>query len=362
MWSVAFAAALVLQVLAEPVEVDVKAAGLNGSNLASDPSDGANDLVLPDGAKNLVLPDGAQNFVMPHGAKDFVLGSGTEGWDDPYFTSTDIPDEEDKFSCESDMFHWSEPHREWCCRHKERGCPGIPFDCTAGFNHWKTGWSNEKKEWCCQHDGIGCYDCDFEYDIWEYAWTQKKRDFCCLQEERGCFVCNHPNPNWMKEWSKEKQEWCCKTASTACPDDATTSSTSTTSPAAATAPPAAPLSVSPVPPLLNGHPTAAPVTAAPVTAAPGSTLPALIISPVPADATLSADATLWETLVHDWKKDTGKGKLQNSVFVISVGLLMAGVTLLLKRLGIVGPASRGNRSGTRSERGPLLDMGPELPV
>ena len=65
---------------------------------------------------------------------------------DGFTTSTEAPD---PYECVSDLYHWSQPHRQWCCSHKKRGYPDIPFDCASGYMDWQYGRSDEKKAYCC---------------------------------------------------------------------------------------------------------------------------------------------------------------------------------------------------------------------
>ena len=243
---------------------------------------------------------------------------------DGFTTSTEAPD---PYECVSDLYHWSEPHRQWCCTHKKRGCPDIPFDCASGYMDWEYGWSDEKKAYCCLEKGIACYDCSAELDHWEYKWSEGKREFCCLQENKGCYVCEQPNPNWLREWSQEKQDWCCKTAGTACRDGSTaattaartiatttqgTTSTETSEEEAETTPAASQHHiVAKNPPEPHYEPYTAP---------PGSTLPPMTVSPVPAG--------LFELLTKRVKKLLTHVSVNSSAFAILAALLSVFLALL----------------------------------
>ena len=257
-------------------------------------------------------------------------------------TSTEDPY---PYECNSDLYHWSEPHRQWCCTNMQRGCPDIPFDCASGYMDWEYGWSDEKKAYCCLEKGIACYDCNAEVDHWEYKWSQGKRDFCCLQENKGCYVCNDPNPNWLKEWSQEKQEWCCKTAGTGCKDGATTATitaaaTTTTQGTSTTETEAS----EETPPAESQHQTVVKIPAEPqyhyepYTAPPGSTLPPMTVSPVPAG--------FFELLTKHVKKllmrvPSNSLAFTMSALLLSVFLALSGVALV-RRCRVHGEGFHGS--------------------
>ena len=272
-------------------------------------------------------------------------------------TSTEAPD---PYECNSDLYHWSEPHRQWCCTNMKRGCADIPFDCASGYMDWEYGWSDEKKAYCCLEKGIACYDCNAEVEHWEYKWSQGKRDFCCLQEDKGCYVCNDPNPNWLNEWSQEKQDWCCKTAGTGCEDGATTTASTTavattTAQRTLTTETQASDETPQTPPAESVHQAVVKVPAEPqyhyepYTAPPGSTLPPMTVSPVPAG--------FFELLTKHVKKLLTHVPSNSSAFTISA--LLLSVFLALSGVALVRRCRIHGESFLGSAEIPDLELGVE---
>jgi len=77
------------------------------------------------------------------------------------------------------------------------------FDCDASFNNWQAAWSDPKKQYCCAHFDRGCsptatltaahvattsalFDCDAAYQNREMAWSAGKKVWCCKHRSRGC--------------------------------------------------------------------------------------------------------------------------------------------------------------------------------
>lgn len=61
------------------------------------------------------------------------------------------------------------------------------YDCTAGFEHYKTAWPETQQRWCCSQWGRGCNGtaapCEADK---EHTWDATKKAWCCTNYGRGC--------------------------------------------------------------------------------------------------------------------------------------------------------------------------------
>ena len=168
----------------------------------------------------------------------------------------------DVFDCHVDVAErWSKEKHDWCCQHKELGCPLLAghedgpapatspeqlleeFDCKEGFDNWELGFSEAKKEWCCRHHAIACpvatstsmeeFDCKEGFDNWELGFSEAKKEWCCRHHAMACpvetstsmeeFDCKEGFASWEKGFSNAKKEWCCRQHAIACPVETSTS-------------------------------------------------------------------------------------------------------------------------------------------
>ncbi|CAK8985661.1 unnamed protein product [Durusdinium trenchii] len=128
----------------------------------------------------------------------------------------------DAYDCsDSSKVHgWSESKIMWCCQHRRVACGAErPFDCLAGYSKWQHGWSSKKKDWCCKKFSIGCpeaveadtspvdldkssesgaddFDCTAGYQSWKTGWSDTKKGFCCKKYKLGC---PDKSSGWVQE-------------------------------------------------------------------------------------------------------------------------------------------------------------------
>jgi len=93
-------------------------------------------------------------------------------------------------------------------------------------------------------DARGSFDCDAAYEVWEHAWSFMKKDWCCRHRDRGCAKeqldehgsqqstlpdvpqppmpfpvnCSVGSQNWRRGWSEAKKEYCCEREHKGCPE------------------------------------------------------------------------------------------------------------------------------------------------
>lgn len=97
-------------------------------------------------------------------------------------------DAKDPFNCDTDYetwkVDWSEGKKDWCCRHKSRGCTAEarppspessdePFDCETGHDNWQQNWHADHQMWCCQKHHRGC-----QYKVFGASSALGARQMC----------------------------------------------------------------------------------------------------------------------------------------------------------------------------------------
>uniref|UniRef100_A0A7S4SN67 Uncharacterized protein n=1 Tax=Alexandrium monilatum TaxID=311494 RepID=A0A7S4SN67_9DINO len=65
-----------------------------------------------------------------------------------------------EFDCMQELFNWQKAwtsaKKDWCCRHKERGCRAAAAPVEHGCDGAAEGWSSAHRTFCCRHSGAGC--------------------------------------------------------------------------------------------------------------------------------------------------------------------------------------------------------------
>jgi len=95
---------------------------------------------------------------------------------------------------------WDKAKKDWCCKHKGRGCSGALASAGQAVSHTDTHVVVAAK-----------VDCNSPPDNWEYAWTLEQKKKCHLKVYGCAFQVAH-----VLQWHDVKRHWCCANEGIGC--------------------------------------------------------------------------------------------------------------------------------------------------